>query len=117
MIEYPIVDRYIDWLVDHFAALRGLALPIVLDCSHGATAAVIPQLVQRLGWSNARLLCATVDGTFPSHPADPVVSANVADLRAAVLAESAFLGLGFDGDGDRMGPISSSGKVNSGRSN
>jgi phosphomannomutase len=43
-----------------------------------------------------------LDGTFPNHPADPIQPENQADLRAAVTANRADLGLAFDGDADRV---------------
>jgi phosphomannomutase len=43
-----------------------------------------------------------LDGTFPNHPADPIQPENLKDLQAAVTAESAALGLAFDGDADRV---------------
>ena len=43
-----------------------------------------------------------LDGTFPNHPADPIDPENQRDLKAAVTAESADIGLAFDGDADRV---------------
>jgi phosphomannomutase len=43
-----------------------------------------------------------LDGTFPNHPADPIQPENLEDLRAAVLAQGADVGLAFDGDADRV---------------
>lgn len=44
----------------------------------------------------------TLDGNFPSHPADPLVEANLEDLKKKVASEKADLGLAPDGDGDRL---------------
>jgi phosphomannomutase len=41
------------------------------------------------------------DGSFPNHEADPLKLENLEDLRHAVRAEGADLGIAFDGDGDR----------------
>ncbi len=43
-----------------------------------------------------------LDGTFPSHEADPLKPENTADLQAKVLAEKADLGIAADGDNDRV---------------
>ncbi|MDR2454790.1 MAG: hypothetical protein LBD51_09795 [Bifidobacteriaceae bacterium] len=41
------------------------------------------------------------DGTFPNHPPNPLEPRNLEDLRQAVVACGADLGLAFDGDADR----------------
>jgi phosphomannomutase len=41
------------------------------------------------------------DGTFPNHPADPLVPENLADLTAVVAGGGYDLGVAFDGDADR----------------
>lgn len=43
-----------------------------------------------------------LDGTFPSHPADPLIKENMADLQKRVITEGADLGISTDGDGDRI---------------
>src|SRR3989344_69030 len=43
-----------------------------------------------------------LDGTFPSHPADPLIKENMADLQRLVKSEKADLGIATDGDGDRI---------------
>ena len=42
-----------------------------------------------------------LDGTFPNHPADPLIEENRRDIVARVLAEQADLGIAWDGDADR----------------
>lgn len=41
------------------------------------------------------------DGTFPNHPADPLVRENLEDLRELVMEGRFDLGVAFDGDADR----------------
>jgi phosphomannomutase len=43
-----------------------------------------------------------LDGTFPNHPADPIVPENQEDVKRAVTENGADLGLAFDGDADRV---------------
>ncbi len=42
-----------------------------------------------------------LDGTFPSHEADPMKPENTADLCRRIIEEKADLGIGIDGDADR----------------
>jgi len=51
------------------------------------------------------------DGRFPNHHPDPIVPGNIIDLRETVLKEKAHLGIGFDGDADRIGVIDEAGDV------
>jgi phosphomannomutase len=48
------------------------------------------------------VLFAELDGTFPNHPADPIQAENLEDLQRAIVAETADVGLAFDGDADRV---------------
>ncbi len=41
------------------------------------------------------------DGTFPAHPADPMVQENTRDLRRVIVEQKCDLGIASDGDGDR----------------
>lgn len=57
-----------------------------------------------------RLFCEP-DGRFPNHHPDPVVEANTERLRARVLETGADLGVGLDGDGDRLGVVDDAGRL------
>lgn len=97
-----IVDRYIDWIEKAFVHLQGSPLRSVIDCGNGAAAAVIPNLVKRMGWSNVSLLYETVDGEFPHRSPDPTRPQALQELSRLVVAQKAPCGIAFDGDADRM---------------
>jgi phosphomannomutase len=42
------------------------------------------------------------NGRFPHHPPNPLIEANLADVKRRTLAEKAELGVCFDGDADRV---------------
>lgn len=109
LTTYDINAVYIAWLVEHFAHLKNLTLPLVIDCGNGSAGAVIPTLVEQLGWSNAQILYAAVDGTYPNHEADPTVEKNMLDVRKALATTDAVCGLGLDGDADRMAVMTKEG--------
>ena len=108
-VQYPLNEVYVQWLVDHFPQLHGCAYRMVFDCGNGAAGSVMPQLVHAMGWKHASLLYEEVDGLFPHHEADPTVAANMQDLQAHVIAMQADIGIGFDGDADRMIPLTHQG--------
>lgn len=82
---------------------------IIWDCGNGATGPLTEALTARLNGRH-QVLFADIDGRFPNHHPDPVDPATLTLLRQAVAAESADLGIGFDGDGDRIGLIDARGR-------
>ena len=102
-----VFDQYVDRLVEGF---KGDAYRIGWDAGNGAAGPVIEALVKRLPGEH-HLLFTDVDGTFPNHHPDPTVEANLADLRTLVADNNLDFGLAFDGDGDRIGAIDSTGRV------
>ncbi len=83
---------------------------VVVDCGNGVAGVIAPQLLSELGCDVIELFC-DVDGNFPNHHPDPSRPENLKDVIAAVKEHKADLGLAFDGDGDRLGVITSEGKV------
>ena len=83
---------------------------IAVDCGNGIAGATAPELYRRLGCTVEELFCE-VDGTFPNHHPDPSQPKNLQDLIAALRAGDAEIGLAFDGDGDRLGVVTKSGKI------
>jgi phosphoglucosamine mutase len=85
-------------------------LNIVLDCAHGATYQVAPELFRRLGCNVVSLYCAP-DGTNINKQCG---SQHPEHLAQAVVAHGADAGLAFDGDGDRLIAVDETGGVLSG---
>lgn len=88
----------------------GRPMKIVVDCGNGAAGKVAPLLLKTLGCEVIELFC-DIDGNFPNHHPDPSKPENLADVIAAVRHYEAEVGLAFDGDGDRLGVVDSSGKI------
>lgn len=103
-----IIDLYIERIVSDIRL--GQPLKVVIDCGNGAASVVAPELYRQLGCEVVELYC-TVDGTFPNHHPDPGDPKNMQALQRAVVEHQAALGLAFDGDGDRLGVVDSSGKL------
>jgi phosphomannomutase/phosphoglucomutase len=104
-----VVDRYLDDIVARIGTLSR-PLKVVFDCGNGVGALVAPRLFPRLGIT-AHFLYAESDGTFPNHHPDPTVVENLRDLIATVRREQADLGIGFDGDADRIGIVDRNGTI------
>ena len=49
------------------------------------------------------------DGSFPNHHPDPSVEENMSQLKKSVIENGADLGIGLDGDADRLGIIDEKG--------
>lgn len=83
---------------------------LVVDCGNGVAGATAPELYRRLGCEVTELFC-DVDGSFPNHHPDPSRPENLADVQRALAAGRGELGLAFDGDGDRLGVVTRSGRI------
>jgi len=82
----------------------------VVDCGNGTGAVVAVELLRAAGLEVVPLHCES-DGTFPNHHPDPTVDEYVQDLIAAVRREGADVGIGFDGDADRIGVVDEQGRI------
>lgn len=104
-----VIPRYVD---DMVARTGSLARPIkmVFDCGNGVGSLTAPTLFKRLGVQATGLFTES-DGTFPNHHPDPTVPENLQDLIGAVRREGAELGIGFDGDADRIGVVDGAGNI------
>lgn len=110
--RYDILTDYIAFLTSHFSHLKGKCINAIIDCGNGSAGSVMPQLIEAMDWHNVKLLFADVDGTFPNHEADPTVKENMACVKDALQQNpSLTLGIGFDGDADRMNPMTKSGDL------
>jgi phosphomannomutase/phosphoglucomutase len=85
-------------------------LKVGVDCGNGVTGASAPALIEALGCEVVPLF-AEVDGNFPNHHPDPTKPENLEDLIACVRERGLDLGVAFDGDGDRLGVVTASGRV------
>jgi phosphomannomutase len=99
--QVDMVEDYLDHVLS-FADLEALApLVVAADAANGMAGLVVPALFERLPCKLIPLYM-DLDGTFPNHPADPIVPENQADVKRAVTENGADLGLAFDGDADRV---------------
>jgi len=105
---HDIVPTYLDTV----CALVALGRPVrvVLDGGNGAAGLVARNLLRRAGAEVLDIFCEP-DGRFPNHHPDPIDENNLHALKAKVLESGAELGIGLDGDGDRIGVVDENGRV------
>ena len=86
------------------------SVKVVVDGGNGCFGIVGPELLKRTGVEVIELYCEP-DGSFPNHHPDPTIPKYLVDLIAKVKAEGAELGIGFDGDADRIGVVDEKGNI------
>ena len=98
---------YIDRLVSDWDG-GDRRLKVVWDSANGAAGEVLTRLVQVLPGEHV-VLNPEIDGRFPAHHPDPTIARNQQQLVEAVRAHGADIGIGFDGDADRLGAVDDEG--------
>ncbi len=106
--QVPVISGYMKRVTADVMLMK--KFKVVVDCGNGAAGVIAPSLLTALGCEVVELYCE-VDGNFPNHHPDPSRPENLKDLIAAVKEHNADLGLAFDGDGDRLGVVTSEGKI------
>ena len=107
LTEVAVQDAYVSRLLED--ADFGDAT-VVWDTGNGAAGPAVKQMLESVS-GNHTLLFAEVDGHFPNHHPNPVDPDTLAFLRDKVAEANADCGIGFDGDGDRIGIIDAKGRL------
>ncbi|MCB5230161.1 MAG: phosphomannomutase/phosphoglucomutase [Candidatus Cloacimonas sp.] len=103
-----MVKTYQDYLVEHSKVEK--PIKVVVDAGNGAGGPILPDVLRRLGCEVIELYC-DMDGTFPNHHPDPTIVEYMQDLIKAVKDVKADVGIGLDGDADRIGVIAENGEM------
>jgi phosphomannomutase len=90
---------YIAHLQPYIEEVQGIKA--VIDCSDGMASVFIHEVMKKVK-GEIITMYDRPDGTFPHHAPNPLIEANLADVKERTLAEKADLGICFDGDGDRV---------------
>ena len=86
-------------------------MKIAWDIANGSMGTVIDSFTNQLSRAEHIVINKEVDGTFPNHHPDPTVPKNMEQLIKTVISNSCDIGLGFDGDGDRLGVVDNKGNI------
>ena len=103
-----IIDEYIDYINKDIKINR--KIKAVVDCGNGTGGITALKLYKKLGVELVDIF-SDVDGTFPNHHPDPTRIENLKDLIAKVKETDSDVGIGFDGDGDRIGVVDKEGNI------
>jgi phosphomannomutase/phosphoglucomutase len=103
-----IIQSYLKFLKENVRIKPGIRVGI--DYGNGMVGIAGPQILKQFRCA-ATELYPTPDGTFPNHHPDPTVEENVKELIGTVREKKLQLGIGFDGDGDRVGVIDENGNI------
>ena len=103
-----ILDRYVEAVAER-AGVEG-SPSMVLDCGNGTGSVIAVRALEAAGVEVDPLYCES-DGSFPNHHPDPTVDEYMADLEERVSSTGAPLGVGLDGDADRIGAVTDEGEL------
>lgn len=104
-----IRDRYLA-LMKKSLDLGNKKIKAVVDCGNGTTSIIAKEAFEMMGVETIPLYMES-NPDFPNHHPDPSVEKNNEDLKRLVLEHNADLGIGLDGDGDRVGIIDEKGNM------
>ncbi|MEO0155731.1 MAG: phosphomannomutase/phosphoglucomutase [candidate division WOR-3 bacterium] len=103
-----IVPAYIDYLLSGVKIKKGLK--VIIDTGNGTCGPIMERILQKLN-ADFEILFKEPDGNFPNHLPDPTVEKYIKELIEKVQSEKFDVGIGLDGDGDRIGVIDESGNI------
>lgn len=107
LTSQEVIERYTNMVVKNVT--HPLKLKVVVDSGNGMAGGVIGNLMRKLGCDVTELY-SELDGSFPNHHPDPTVLENMRFLVKAVKETKADVGIGFDGDADRIGVVDPTGQ-------
>lgn len=99
---------YIDYVTRNIKLDR--PVKVIVDAGNGMGGLYLPEILRNLGCEVTEMFCKP-DGNFPNHHPDPTVEKNNVYLAQAVIEQKAEVGIGLDGDADRIGVVDEKGKM------
>ena len=95
-----IRDEYLEE-VKKSVDLGSRRVKVVYDCGNGTGSIIVKDILDMFDIDYELLYCDS-DPTFPNHHPDPCVHENLKDLGNKVRELGYDLGIGIDGDADRV---------------
>ncbi|MBF0390086.1 MAG: phosphomannomutase/phosphoglucomutase [Desulfamplus sp.] len=108
VLSLDVTEPYIKYILNNIDVTKQIRVGV--DAGNGTGAITAIPVLKALGCEVHELYC-DMDGTFPNHPADPTVKKNMLELIALVREKKLDLGVGYDGDADRIGIVDEKGEI------
>jgi phosphomannomutase/phosphoglucomutase len=106
--KFEMIRLYQDYIKKNIKLEKKMR--VVIDAGNGTAGVVAGPLLRDLGCEVEELYCE-IDGRFPNHFPDPTIPGNLKDLMHRVKKSHAEVGIGYDGDGDRIGVVDDQGNI------
>jgi len=103
-----VITPYKEYILNNINIKRSIKIGI--DAGNGTGGITAIPVLKQLGCQVHDIYC-DMDGTFPNHEADPTQKKNLIDLIKLVKEKKLDLGVGYDGDADRIGVVDKNGEV------
>ncbi len=110
--KIDMLKSYYDFMFNQFGYLKEFENKpkFALDGGNGTAGFVGYDIFKGLGYDIEGLFIEP-DGTFPNHHPDPTVEKNLVDLKRIIKDRNLEFGIGYDGDGDRIGVVLKDGSI------
>jgi len=105
---YEILPPYVEYILDNIHLKRPLRVGV--DAGNGTGGMTSIPILANLD-CELHELYTEPDGTFPNHEADPTIAGNMQDLIRLVKENKLDVGIGYDGDADRIGVVDADGSL------
>lgn len=107
--EKSVRDEYVNDIVAKIK-LGDRKLKVAIDCGNGAGSLVAEDIFSKLG-VELLSVCCEPDGNFPNHHPDPSQEKNMLEFEKFIVENKCDVGIGFDGDADRVIAFDEKGKI------
>jgi len=108
LIQADVISPYMAMIQENITLKNKIRVGI--DAGNGTGGITALPVLRGLGCEVHDIYC-DMDGTFPNHEADPTQKKNMTDLIALVKKNNLDLGIGYDGDADRIGVVDKFGNL------
>ncbi|MBU1195619.1 MAG: phosphomannomutase/phosphoglucomutase [Proteobacteria bacterium] len=108
LTRQDVMPAYMDNILDIIKIRKTIRVGI--DAGNGTGGVTALPVLKKLGCEVHDIFC-DMDGSFPNHEADPTQKKNLGDLIKLVKENHLDLGVGYDGDADRIGVVDKNGQV------
>ncbi len=103
-----IIQNYSDYLVDKVNIKR--PIKVLVNAGNGTAGPISPLILEKAGCQITKQYC-DIDFSFPHHEPNPASIEMLKAMSSKVREIGADIGIGFDGDGDRIGIVDEKGGI------